>query len=70
MYIDKLDGRIDAAFSDRNAAQWRAEQDRLPQLVRVHLSRQLAEGSTPDQPPRSEHVDETGRLVIAVRGEG
>ena len=27
MYVDKLDGRIDAAFFDRMAAQWREEQD-------------------------------------------
>ncbi len=28
MYIDKLDGRIDAAFFDRKSAEWRAAQNR------------------------------------------
>jgi site-specific DNA recombinase len=29
MYVDKLDGRVDTAFFDRKAAEWRAEQGRL-----------------------------------------
>ena len=28
MYVDKLDGRLDAAFFDKMAAEWRAEQAR------------------------------------------
>jgi hypothetical protein len=28
MYVDKLDGRIDAEFFDRMSAEWRAEQER------------------------------------------
>jgi DNA invertase Pin-like site-specific DNA recombinase len=28
MYVDKLDGKVDAAFFDRMSAEWRAEQDR------------------------------------------
>src|SRR5262249_15978783 len=28
MYLDKLDGRINAAFYDRKSAEWRAEQER------------------------------------------
>jgi DNA invertase Pin-like site-specific DNA recombinase len=38
MYVDKLDGKITADFYDRNAAQWRNEQDRLQQLVDEHQS--------------------------------
>ena len=36
MYLDKLDGRIDAAFFDRRAAEWRLEQDQLLRLVEDH----------------------------------
>ena len=36
MYLDKLDGRVDAAFFDRKAAEWRAEQDRLLRLIEEH----------------------------------
>ena len=35
-YEDKLDGRIDAAFFDRKAGEWRAEQDRLLQSIAGH----------------------------------
>ena len=35
-YEDKLDGRIDAAFFDRKAAEWRVEQDRLLQRIAGH----------------------------------
>ena len=36
MYIDKLNGRVDAAFFDRMAAEWRAEQDRILRAVEEH----------------------------------
>lgn len=36
MYIDKLDGRIDAAFFDRMAAQWRDEQARCLRDIERH----------------------------------
>ena len=36
MYIDKLDGRIDAAFFDQKAAEWRADQDRILRDVANH----------------------------------
>ena len=36
MYMDKLDGRIDAAFFDGKSAEWRAEQDRLLRDVETH----------------------------------
>jgi hypothetical protein len=36
MYVDKLDGRIDAAFYDRKAAEWQAEQTRLLRLMEEH----------------------------------
>jgi len=36
MYVDKLDGRINAAFFDQKAAEWRAEQDRILRDVANH----------------------------------
>ena len=36
MYLDKLDGRIDAQFFDRKAAEWRAEQERVRRAIREH----------------------------------
>jgi len=36
MYLDKLDGRVNAEFFDRMAAEWRAEQDRLLRVVEKH----------------------------------
>ena len=36
MYLDKLDGRIDAAFFDRKAAEWRREQDGILRNIQVH----------------------------------
>ena len=36
MYVDKLDGRIDAAFFDRKASEWRLEQDRLLRSIEDH----------------------------------
>jgi DNA invertase Pin-like site-specific DNA recombinase len=36
MYVDKLDGRIEAAFFDRKASEWRSEQDRLLQSIEEH----------------------------------
>jgi hypothetical protein len=36
MYVDKLDGRIDAAFFDRKSTDWRAEQDRILRDVEAH----------------------------------
>jgi site-specific DNA recombinase len=39
MYVDKLDGRVDAVFFDRKAAEWRAEQG---QLIRAIEERQAA----------------------------
>ena len=36
MYVDKLDRRIDAAFFDRKASEWRADQDRLLTAIEAH----------------------------------
>lgn len=36
MYLDKLDGRIDAGFFDRQAAEWRSEQDRVTRSIQEH----------------------------------
>jgi site-specific DNA recombinase len=38
MYLDKLDGRIDAIFFDRRAAEWRADQTRIRSAIEVHWS--------------------------------
>ena len=38
MYLDKLDGRIDAAFFDRMSAQWRDEQARCLRDIEQHQS--------------------------------
>jgi site-specific DNA recombinase len=36
MYLDKLDGRVDAAFFDRKAAEWRSEQHSLVRVIEEH----------------------------------
>ena len=36
MYVDKLDGRVDAAFFDRMSAEWRAEQNRCLREIERH----------------------------------
>lgn len=36
MYVDKLDGRINAAFFDQKAAEWRSGQDRIMRDVASH----------------------------------
>jgi len=46
MYVDKLDGRVDAAFFDKMASEWRAEQDRCLREIGRH---QEADGSYMDE---------------------
>jgi len=36
MYVDKLDGRIDAAFFDQKQSEWREEQGRLMDSIAEH----------------------------------
>ncbi len=36
MYIDKLDGRIQNAFFERKAAEWRGEQERIELAIQEH----------------------------------
>ena len=36
MYIDKLDGRIDAGFFDQKSAEWRAEQTEILNSIQEH----------------------------------
>jgi site-specific DNA recombinase len=36
MYVDKLDGRVGAAFFDRKASEWRSEQDLLLRSIEEH----------------------------------
>ena len=38
MYMDKLDGRIDADFFDRQAAEWRTVQVHILQSIETHLT--------------------------------
>lgn len=38
MYMDKLDGRIDTEFFDRQAAEWRTQQVRILRNVETHVS--------------------------------
>jgi site-specific DNA recombinase len=38
MYMDKLDGRIDAEFFDRQAAQWRTEQVNILRNIEMHAT--------------------------------
>ena len=38
MYVDKLDGRIDAAFFEQMSARWRTEQERCQQAIERHQS--------------------------------
>jgi hypothetical protein len=38
MYMDKLDGRIDAEFFDRKAAEWRTEQVQVLRNVETHVT--------------------------------
>ena len=36
MYVDKLDGLVDAAFFEKMSNQWRGEQDRLNREIERH----------------------------------
>jgi hypothetical protein len=36
MYLDRLDGRIDTAFFDRKASEWRNEQSKLTREIQDH----------------------------------
>lgn len=38
MYVDKLDGRVDAGFFDRLSTEWRAEQDHCLKEIERHQS--------------------------------
>ena len=38
MYVDKLDGRVDAAFFDQMSALWRAEQQQCLRAIERHQS--------------------------------
>jgi len=38
MYMDKLDGRIDAEFFDRQAAEWRTEQVHILRNIETHAT--------------------------------
>ncbi len=55
MYVDKLDGRIDARFFDQKAAEWRAEQDRFLRAIEEHKA------------ANSTYLDEGIRLLELAR---
>ena len=38
MYLDKLDGRIDAEFFDRQASEWRTQQVHILRNIEVHAT--------------------------------
>ena len=38
MYLDKLDGRIDDTFFDRQAAEWRTEQVHILRSIDTHVT--------------------------------
>jgi site-specific DNA recombinase len=38
MYVDKLDGLVDAAFFDKMSNQWREEQNRCQREIDRHQS--------------------------------
>jgi len=55
MYMDKLDGRIDAEFFDRQAAEWRTEQ--------VHILRNIETHATANQ----NYIEEGIKLLQLAR---
>jgi len=55
MYLDKLDGRVDSAFFDRKAAEWRSEQDRHLRTIQDH------------QAANQTYLDEGVRLLELAR---
>ncbi|MBI4871321.1 MAG: recombinase family protein [Candidatus Riflebacteria bacterium] len=38
MYVDKLDGKIDAAFFDKKATEWRREQEQVVRAISDHMT--------------------------------
>ena len=60
MYLDKLDGRITAAYFDRMAADWRDEQDRIAEAIHEH--RQANRGQIADGARILEVASEAGAV--------
>jgi len=60
MYLDKLDGRITAAYFDRKAADWRDEQDRIAEAIHEH--RQANRGQIADGARILEVASEAGAV--------
>ena len=58
MYIDKLDGRVDATFYERMSTSWREEQARCLSEIERHQARSLVMGPGADRlvAPRPEHA--------------
>jgi len=55
MYVDKLDGRVETAFFDRKASEWRSEQSRLLKTIEGH------------QAANENYIDEGVRLLELAR---
>jgi len=60
MYVDRLDGRVDAAFFDKMAAEWRAEQSRCHREIDRH---QEADKSYMDEGAQILECVEDGRTL-------
>ncbi len=60
MYLDKLDGRITAAYFDRMAADWRDELDRIAEAIHEH--RQANRGQIADGARILEVASEAGAV--------
>src|SRR5262249_24108909 len=58
MYVDKLDGRIDADFYDRKAAEWQVDQTQLLRSIEEH------------QATNHSYLADGGRLVDMARRAG
>ena len=55
MYVDRLDGRVDAASFDKMAAEWRAEQSRCQREIDRH------------QEADKSHMDEGAQILELAR---
>jgi site-specific DNA recombinase len=64
MYIDKLDGRVDAAFFDRTSALWRAEQQQCLRAIERH---QRADQSYLDEGIRVLELAQNARRLFEQR---
>jgi hypothetical protein len=62
MYVDKLDGRIDASLYDQMSEQWRAEQDKITRKIARH---QAADRSYREEGVRLIELGQGARRLFA-----